>query len=335
MTVQIANIYNPLVFNAAVDEAAIEKNVLLQAGIMQESPQISAMASQGGNIGELPFFTPLATAEPNYSTDNPAVFSVPGLITTARMIYRLASMNRSWGTMDIARELALKDPLTAIVDKIGGYWATHQQRRVIGSAMGVLADNVANDGSDMLFSVANDAALPVLDAQRISADVVLDASQTMGDAKTALSAIAMHSVPYTHLQKQNLIDYIPNARGEVSIPTYLGLRVFVDDECPAVAGANRITYTTFLFATGAIMYGSGRVLVPSEIQRIPGSGNGGGEDVLHTRRADIIHPNGFAFISGNVAGQSATLAELALAANWNRVVANRKNVGMAFLQTNG
>ncbi len=335
MTVQIANIYNPLVFNAAVDEAATEKNVLLQAGIMQESPQISAMASQGGNIGELPFFTPLATVEPNYSTDNPAVFSVPGLITTARMIYRLASMNRSWGTMDIARELALKDPLTAITDKIGGYWATQQQRRVIASAMGVLADNDANDADDMLFSVATDAALPVLDAQRISADVVLEASQTMGDAKSTLSAIAMHSVVYTHLQKQNLIDYIPNARGEVSIPTYLGLRVFVDDECPAVAGANRITYTTFLFAAGAIMYGSGRVLVPSEIERIPGSGNGGGQDVLHTRRADIIHPYGFQFTSANVVAQSATLAELALAANWDRVVANRKNVGMAFLQTNG
>ena len=334
-TTQLANVYVPLVFDAATDEAATEKNLFIQSGVMAENPVISNMASVGGNIGELPFFSPLATTgEPDYIDDDPTHLATPANIGGAKMIYRRADLHKSWSTMDLARELALIDPLAAITNKIGGWWATQMQKRVIQSAMGLLADNVANDASDMLKDVATDAALPILAADMISADVIIDGAQTMGDAKDSLAAISMHSVVYTNLQKQNLIDYIPNARGEINIPTYLGYVVIVDDGMPAVAGANRITYTTILFARGAIEYGKGNVLLPSELERVANAGYGGGQDIIHSRRADIIHPHGFAFLSANVAGQSATLAELALAANWNRVMA-RKNIGMVFIQTNG
>ena len=43
-----------------------------------------------------------------------------------------------------------------------------------------------------------------------------------------------------------------------------------------------------------------------------------------------MHPAGFQWSEGSVAGDSPTIAELELAANWNRVV-ERKAVGVAFL----
>ena len=54
-TTQLADIYNPTVFNAAVDEKAAELNAFLQSGVMVGSPILNGMASVGGNIGELPF----------------------------------------------------------------------------------------------------------------------------------------------------------------------------------------------------------------------------------------------------------------------------------------
>ena len=198
--------------------------------------------------------------------------------------------------------------------------------------MGVLADNVANDSSDMLYSVANDLVAAVADAERISADAVISAKQTLGDHAEMLSAIAMHSIIYSRLQRQNLITFIPNARGEVNIPTYLGYRVVVDDGLPAVAGTNRITYTSILFAAGSIAYGIGSPPVPSELEREALAGDGGGQDIVVSRKTELIHPNGFQ-MTGTPAADSATLAELAAAASWDRVVV-RKNVGMAFLQTN-
>lgn len=332
--VQLSDIYEPTVFNESVDEAAKELNVFLRSGVLVPSSQLSMMASVGGRIGELPFHAPLSTGEPDYSSDDPAQFATPDNITTKKMIYRLAAMHKSWSTMNLSRELALMDPLSAITAKIGGWWATAIQNRLLASARGILADNDANDNDDMFHDISNDSANPITDGERISAEAVLTAKQTMGDHAGALTTIAMHSVLYTRLQLQNLIDYIPTSIANVRIPTYLGYTVVVDDGMPAIVGVNRIKYYTMLFAAGAFDSGSGRVLVPSEIERIPNAGNGGGQDVIHTRRSEIIHPYGFQFTSSVVVNESATIAELANALNWDRVV-DRKQVGMAFLITNG
>lgn len=329
-TTQLADIYNPLVFNAAVDEAAIELNAFLASGVMAQSPELDSLASVGGNIGELPFHHNLdKSGEPNYSTDNPAVTSTPKKITTGKMIYMLASMNDSWSTMDLTRELALMDPLSAITSKIGQYWATQIQKRVVAASDGIIADNIAADSGDMVVNIYSDIATP-LAGNIISAEAIIDVQQTMGDHMSVLSVIAMHSVTYTNLKKANLIDMIPNARGEVVIPTYLGMRVVIDDGMTVIAGTNSPAYRTLLYAPGAFDNGQGAVATPSELERIAGAGNGGGQDVIHSRRSEIIHPYGFQQLVAGTAGQSTTLAELATAASWDRVV-DRKNVGIACL----
>ena len=332
--VRISDIYNPLVFSAADQEAQIELNNFMASGVMVEDPRLTAMASVGGNIGELPFFKPLGTAEPNYSNDVTGDSATAEKVTTAVMQYRLASMNKSWSTMDLAVDLALADPATAITTRIGAYWATANERRLIQSTMGILNDNVANDSSDMVVSIATDSASAVTAAELVSNDAILDAQQTAGDHQDGFSAIAMHSVVYSRLRKQQLITFIRDADNNTLFSVYGNLRVVVDDSLSAISGTNRITYTTVIFGTGAVISGLGRTKVPSEMYRDPEKGNGGGQETLYSRRADIIHPLGFAFGSGSVAGQSATLAELALAANWNRVW-ERKNVPLCFLQTNG
>lgn len=331
--VRLADIYNPLTFARREQEAQLELNVFINSGVMVTDAALQAQIGAGGNIGELPNFNPLGTPEPNYSDDNPANKSTPNKVDSTKQTFRLASQNQSWSTMDLSRELALEDPVGAITGRVGQYWATTNERRLIRSMLGILADNVANDGGDMVRNVATDAAGAVTDAERISADVVLDAKQTMGDHAGSLTAIAMHSAIFTRLQKQNLIVYIPNARGEVTIPTYLNYSVLVDDSLPAIMGANRITYTCILFGAGTVGMANGRVATPSEIERKANAGNGGGQDVIHSRRSDLIHPMGFDFTSAAVTGQSATFAELQNAANWNRVW-DRKHIPIAFLQVN-
>lgn len=332
--VQIADIYNPEVFSGAEQEAQTELNNFLSSGVMVEDPRLTAMASVGGNIGELPFFKPLGTQEPNYSNDVTGDTSTPNKITSAIMKYRLASQNQSWSSMDLAGDLALQDPVAAITSRIGQYWATTNERRLIQTTMGILNDNVANDGGDMVHSIATDAAGAPAAGELVSNDAILDAQQTAGDHQAGFGAIAMHSVVYSRLRKQQLITFVRDADNNTLFQTYGNLRVIVDDSLSAVAGTNRITYTTVIFGNGSVVAGMGRTANPSELDRQPANGNGGGQTDLYSRRADIIHPLGFEFTSASVAGQSATLAELATAANWNRVW-ERKSVPIAFLQTNG
>jgi hypothetical protein len=340
-TVQIADVYNPLVFNQAVQESAIELNAFMASGVMVQDGLVTQAAQGPGNIGDLPFYLGLAnplydgTNEANYVNDNDAANSTPANIGDGLQKWRKAFMHQSWSTMDLAREIALADPMQAITNRIGKYWAVQNELRLISAAMGILADNVANDASDMVHNVATDAAGAPVAAELIGNDQVITAKATMGDHADNLSAIAMHSVPYAELQRQQLIQFIRDADNNIMFSTYLGYRVIVDDSLPAVAGVNRITYTSILFAGGQFAFGQGSPEVPSEMERIESAGNGGGQDVIHSRQTNIIHPVGFSFESAAVAGQSPTFAELRNATNWNRVYANRKNIGMAFLQTNG
>jgi len=61
-------------------------------------------------------------------------------------------------------------------------------------------------------------------------------------------------------------------------------------------------------------------------------GEGEGVETVWSRRHFVMHPYGFNFDAGSVAGQSATNAELELDANWSRVV-ERKRVGVAVLRS--
>jgi hypothetical protein len=332
--VQIADIYNPLTFGTLVQERQTALNRFLNSGIAVMDGVISGQISQGGNLGEITGMQPLTVGEPNYSNDDPSDTVTHAKIAKAVQAFRVAQRNKSWSTMDVARELALVDPLGAIVNRVAAFWATDNEKRIIQSLLGVLADNVANDSGDMVKNVATDSASAITDDERISGDVVIDALQTLGDHKENITAIAVHSKVHARLQKAELIDYVTPAGSNIGFPTYLGKRLIVDDSLPAVSGTNRITYTCILFGSGVIGSANGRVLVPSEIERVPNAGNGGGYDVIYSRVSNVWHPYGFTFTNSSVTNsEAATYTQLATAANWNRVW-DRKNIPLAFLKVN-
>jgi len=333
-TVQLADVYNPLTFSRRSQERQIELNRFLASGIAVNDPILTAQFAQGGNIGDLPQFNGITIVEPNISSDVPGDKATPGKISSKRQIARSASRNYHWSTMDLARDLALEDPVGAITNRVGAFWATDDEKRILNSAVGILNDNVANNSSDMLVELYDDVASPP-DANKVSANAIIDAQQTMGDHQTGLSSIAVHSVVYTNLRKQQLlVDNVDPVSGVV-FQTYLGMRVIVDDSLPVFAGSNSPRYISILFGGGAFSWGMGRVTTPSAMDRDELAGDGGGEETLSSRVNSIFHPNGFQCIGDAWAKPAAaSYAELQSAATWTRVV-DRKNVNMAFLSTNG
>lgn len=338
-TVQLADIYNPLVFAQAEQEAQIELNRFISSGVSVRDPRIDNMASVGGNIGELPYYNPLTINEPNYSTDNPAVTSTPDNLSSSKMIYRLASQNKSWSSMDLSRELATADPVQAIANRIGQYWASINERRVIYSMRGVAADNIANDSSDMVFDISVAIDTGTTDANLVDRDAIIDALQTAGDHSSNMRVMAAHSKVISRLKKLDAANFTTEklSNTNMEITRYGELVVITDDSLAGITyGTTPVNtyYDTLFFAVGAVGSGEGRVMVPSEMDRNPDVGNGGGESIIYSRRADILHPYGMQFTSASVAGQSASWAELATAANWDRVY-DRKNVPVAILRSNG
>ena len=241
----------------------------------------------------------------------------PDKITADKDVAALLIRGKTWSANELAGALAGSSPMNAISTQIAGWWSRQEQKILLSILNGIFGD--------ALSSHVNDISGGVGAAAVISADAILDTKQLLGDASDQFSALAMHSAVFTRLQKQNLITYIPNARGEVNFPSYLGYRIIVDDGCPNDSGV----YSTFMFANGCFGRGDGIPvdLTPVETARDLLQS----DDFLANRRALVLHPFGVKFTNTSVAGATPENSELATASNWQRVY-EHKAIGIAMLK---
>lgn len=334
-TVQLADIIDVTVFQDLPAVNSPEKTAFYESGVAVRTPLLDMLANAAGKTAELPFWTDIdASIDANISSDDPAVLAAAQKITQGEQLSRKAMLNKGLSATDLATELAMgENAMQHIRNRMDTYWTRQWQRRLIATCDGVLADNVANDSSDMVVDVASESIAGQSAATKFSRSNFTSAAFTLGDAFTNTGAIAVHSQVYKQMVDADDIDFIPDSQGQMTIPTYMGKRVIVDDGMTVTAGStDGFKYTTVLFGAGAIGYGEGMPEYPVELQRSENGGNGGGVSTLWTRKTQILHPFGFK-CTGTPAGDSLTIAELKLAATWDRVV-DRKLIPLAFLVTN-
>lgn len=340
-TVQLSDIIDVTVFNDLPAVNSPEKTAFFESGAIVRSGLLDGLASAAGKTAELPFWKDLdASEEPNQSTDDPADIATPKKIAQDEQVARKAFLNQGWSESDLASELTLgQKAMDRIRERVDTYWVRQWQRRLIASTNGVLADNIANDDGDMVYDASGATNGDVTATTVFTRQNFTSGAFTLGDHVDMLTAIAVHSVVYKRMVDNDDIDFIPDSQGNMTIPTFLGKRVIVDDSMtftPAAgsgAGDAAPKYTSVLFGSGAFGYGNGMPKVPTAIEREEAQGEGGGIETLWSRKTWLIHPFGFK-AAATPAGNGYTNAELANAATWDRVV-DRKNVPLSFLITNG
>lgn len=317
-----------------------EKTNFWQSGVVANNDLLNSLARGPGKEVEVPFWNDLDPGiEPDYTNDDPTDLAVPDKITSGNMKARKAFMHKAWSDMDLVAELTGSDPMQHIKNRFGIYWMRQWQRRLIATLQGVIADNIANDGGDMGIDISATG-----DGLFSSEGVVL-ANGTLGDAAGGMRAIAVHSKVRDRMILNEEIVYLPDSEGNLTIPTYKDMRVVVDDSMPKTGSGANTVYTSIMMGTGAfgfggvegsaIGFGEGIPQVPAYTDRIELAGNGGGQEIIGERKTWMLHPFGFTWIDaggGALVEFSPTLANLATAAKWDRVV-NRKNVPLAWLRS--
>ena len=336
-TTRLSDVIVPEVFYPYMLKRTTEKSAIFNSGILVNDANMASFLAGGGRTANVPFWKDLANTESGIASDDPAVTSTPDKITSGKDVAVRQVRTQSWSSMRLSAVLAGDDPMMRIADLVSDYWTRQFQLVMVSELYGVYLDNVANDSGDMVLDIGTDATGTATADELISAEAILDAAQTMGDASDALDAIVMHSIVYNRLAKQNLIDFIPDSEGRVRFPTYLGYRVIKDDGVKTISGTNRTKYVTYLLGRNSICWNEAPTS-PSpniEVDRKPEQGNGFGGDILYSRRQFVMHPYGIKWTDTSVAGEFPTNAELATATNWDRVFAERKQINIAFLTTNG
>jgi hypothetical protein len=333
---QLTDVFIPSVYSSYTTVNSTEKTAFAQSGVAVTAPLFDQLASGPGQITTMPFWKDLdSSIEPNYSNDVYTDIAEPQKVVAGTQVARIANLNEGFSSADLVTILSGEEPLKHVAARIDAYWQKQFQRRLLASAIGVYNDNVADNTGDMVVNISVTTGTPTVDNQ-FNANTFVDAAMTSGDNLDTYVAIAVHSIVYGNMVKNNLIDFIPDSEGKLTIPTYFGKRVIMDDGMPTFGTGITRQYVSILFGAGAFGYGAGSPKVPEEVVRYPERANGGGIEVLWSRKDWVIHPFGYKWLETTVTGPgyTPTWADLKLATNWARVI-ERKLIPMAFIVTNG
>lgn len=301
----LSDVIVPELFNPYVTQKTKELSALFASGIAESNPAFNRLASEAAPIHTMPFFEDLKGDPEDV---------VEGVDLTAHKIESKKDVSTTirrammWSATDLSASLSGADPMAAIGSLVAGFWARNLQKELVSELSGVFG---APSMADHLLDISGLSGK----AANISASAFIDACQLLGDAQSDLTAVCMHSATKAYLKKQNLIVTERDST-DVEFDTYQGRRVIVDDGCPVDSGV----YTTYLFGNGAVAYGDGSPVgfVPTEVDR--NKRKGSGVDFLINRRTFILHPRGIKWTNNTRAhAESVSRAELATAANWERV----------------
>jgi hypothetical protein len=333
----VSDVVIPEIFEGYVIERTAELAAFGQAGIISSDSEFDVLASGGGQTVKMPFWQDLSGTRQLLSDAGSLTVNK---IAASQDIARIHNDAQAWSVNLLAKLLSGDDPMAAIGDLLGEYWARTDESILVASCQGVLASLDAEGGDPNYLDIASETIVGTSVATRLTGETFIDALQKLGDRSARLSAIAMHSAVESDLRKQDLIDFQPDSEGKAMIATFQGRRVVIDDDLPSRAGVtDGVVYTSILFGDGAFAKGSAN-LSAQALQG--GHGTEGVEfarvaldsdDVIINRRRWINHPRGVKFNSASVAADSPTDAELATAANWTRVYES-KNVRLVFIDHN-
>lgn len=343
----ISDLIVPEIFTPYTQTLTMQKSRIIRSGLAVIDDRLQALLSGGGLTFQMPSFNDLDDDADRIPTDDSVPFADadaslpsgvarppnPRKISTKKEIGVRINRNNSWSTSDLAKIVSGADPMAAIAGRVSDYWVRRLQDIFIATWKGVLADNTANDSGDYTLDISGSSFVDGV--TNFSAEAMLDAAQTMGDAQEDLTTLVCHSVVYNKMLKNNLIDFISDSvnGNAIRVPTFLGRQVIVDDGMVRSGSV----YDTWLFGPGATVMGQGTPPHATETDRKPGAGNGGGQDVLYSRVMWCVHPVGHAWIGtadeGGPANTGTANSDLDEAASWDRRYPERKQIKFARLKT--
>lgn len=318
---RLTDVIVPAVWNPYIVERTAELSALWQSGIVAPVPELDAFQAEGGNTLNMPFWQDL-TGESEVLSATGGSLTVNN-ITSEQDVAVVLARGKAWGVNELAAALAGSDPMLAVGNLVAGWWARDMQTTLIAILDGVFASLAAESPSPGVNQVDISALSGSLGI--IGVDTMLDAIQLLGDAKSKLTAIVMHSAVENALAKADAIDYVQPSQTSERIPMYQDKRVIVDDGCPVPSAG---VYDTYFFGPGAIGYAEG---TSSKVTRTETDRDSlAGEDILISRRHYVLHPRGVKY-AGAATGGGPTNAVLDDAVSWTRVY-EAKNIRMVRLR---
>jgi hypothetical protein len=305
---RLADMIVPTKFNKYVQVLSTQKSELYQSGIITDLSSVIDSEIEGKTVN-MPFFNDLDASEAEQVLDDSTDLTVSKMTTGQDVAVKLLR-GKAFGSTDLAADLSGADPIDAIANRFADWWNKRMQTALLATLAGAM-------GSAGMAANVNDISGLTGGAQNFDADSFIDSAFLLGDEQGGLTGVAVHSLTLKAMVKADLIDFVPDSQGKLTIPTYLGKAVLVDDSMPVSGAGSTRVFTTYIFGPGAIGYGERSPKVPVEVERQALKGMG--QEYIVNRRQWVMHPRGIKWLGGTQVGVTPSNTELATTTNWQRV----------------
>lgn len=325
----------PEIFLDYFSENSVLDTTFFTSGIVRPLQTFNTLLDGGAQEFSSPFWHSLTKEGDTDEVPKQDADVTIGKITAGSFVVRRQFRVHAWGSNDLTTVAIGEDPMTAIANQINQWWSTRMQANLFSSLQGVIADNIANDGGDLVLDITANTG----DQAKINEEAIIDATFLMGSKFSKITAMSMHSIPYSRMIKLGLVDSVPLQDQDSRISYYQDKRVIVSDEDTfTLETVNEVAdtpvYWITFFKEGAFGYGETMVgYQPLSTER--DEKRGGGKNYLHSRKVFALHPEGFTWTNDNtIVDEYPTNAELQDSSHWNRVF-EKKNVNFVVLKTLG
>src|SRR5689334_15912103 len=132
----VADIIIPTEFEKYAIERTAELSTFGQCGIVEMAPEFDELAASGGREVKMPFWKDL-TAARQLLADNASL--AVNKIGSDQDIARIHNDAQVWSVNHLAKVISGDDPMQAIIDLVGDYWARIDEGLVVSSLKGIFA----------------------------------------------------------------------------------------------------------------------------------------------------------------------------------------------------
>lgn len=237
-------------WNAEVFEKYMQKvpstkeNSLIKNGLLNSKPNMTARLRDevGGNYFTEPIKGLLNGDVQNYD-------GVEDLTATSRDTFEqgkiIIGRMKGWQEKDFSTELTGED-FMPLAEEVKEYYDAVDQADILAILKGIF--NMTDNGTDFVEKHTTTSE------ENIGATTMNSALQkASGDKKKLFKIAFMHSVPATNLENLNLLEYLKytDSQGiqrDLSLATYNGKLIVIDDDMPVLNGYDEATSGT----TGAL-----------------------------------------------------------------------------------
>src|SRR4051812_15385239 len=125
----VSDVIVPELFEKYAIERTAELSAFGQSGIVVQDPRADTIAqTAGGRIVDLPFWQDIS---PTRQILSDSASLTVNKITASKDIARIQKDAQAWSVNDLAALVSGDDPMQAIIDFVGAYWARVDEALII------------------------------------------------------------------------------------------------------------------------------------------------------------------------------------------------------------